>query len=167
MAAIKPESIQAKIITSPEDLARKLHIWKFLGKKIVFTNGCFDLLHRGHVEYLDKASLLGDMLIIGMNSDSSVKLLKGESRPVQDEYSRALILASLSFVDLVVPFSEETPHALISQIKPDVLVKGGDYEVSEIVGYDILKSYGGQVLTIDLTQGFSTSSILKKLNQQK
>jgi D-glycero-beta-D-manno-heptose 1-phosphate adenylyltransferase len=163
MAAIRQESTQAKIITSPEDLARLLTIWKFQSKKIVFTNGCFDILHRGHVEYLSQASLLGDKLIIGMNTDSSVRILKGESRPVQDEYSRALILASLACVDLVVPFPEETPLQLIEQIRPDVLVKGGDYEITEIVGYELLKSYGGKVLTIDLTAGFSTTAILKKL----
>lgn len=163
MPSIKPESVKNKIITSPEDLARKLAIWKFQNKKIVFTNGCFDLLHRGHVEYLSEASTLGDILIIGMNTDASVKVLKGENRPVQDEYSRALILASLAFVDLVVPFPEETPYRLIESVRPDVLVKGGDYEVTEIVGYDILKSYGGQVVTISLTHGFSTTSILKKI----
>ena len=132
-------------------------------RKIVFTNGCFDILHRGHIEYLSKASDLGDVLIIGLNTDASVKRIKGEGRPVQDETSRALILASLRFVEAVILFDEDTPYDLISMIKPDVLVKGGDYTEETIVGADIVKAIGGEVVTIPLVEGYSTSGLIKVL----
>lgn len=137
-------------------------LWKSEDLKLVFTNGCFDILHRGHVEYLSNAKDLGDVLIVGLNTDKSVKMLKGSDRPINDEDSRALILASLSFVDVVVLFDEETPLNLISAIKPDVLVKGGDYKAEEIVGYDIVKDSGGEIVVIDLVDGFSTTNIIKK-----
>ena len=130
-------------------------------KKIVFTNGCFDILHRGHIEYLSMARDLGVVLIIGLNTDDSVKRIKGEGRPVQDETSRALILASLRFVEAIILFDEDTPYDLISMIKPDVLVKGGDYTEETIVGADIVKANGGEVVTIPLVEGYSTSGLIE------
>jgi rfaE bifunctional protein nucleotidyltransferase chain/domain len=135
-------------------------MWRFQGRKIVFTNGCFDILHKGHIEYLSKARDLGDILIIGLNTDASVSRLKGAGRPVQDESSRALVLASLRFVEAVVFFDEDTPYNLIDLLKPDVLVKGGDYAEETIVGADIVRANGGEVVTIPLTEGYSTSKIL-------
>jgi rfaE bifunctional protein nucleotidyltransferase chain/domain len=147
-------------------ISNSLNYWRFKDKKIVFTNGCFDIIHRGHIEYLSKAADLGDILVIGLNTDSSVKKLKGENRPVQDQYSRALILASLAFVHLVVFFDEDTPYNLIKLVQPDILVKGGDYKIEEIVGYDIVKKRNGKVVTIDFVEGFSTTNILNKsINQ--
>lgn len=155
--------IRSKISTQKENLTELLSIWRFKEEKIVFTNGCFDILHRGHVEYLSQAAALGTKLIVGLNTDLSVKRLKGESRPVNDEQARALLLSSLLFVDQVVLFAEDTPLELIRYIQPDVLVKGKDYEPEKIVGYDIVKAKGGKIVTIDLTEGFSTTSILKKI----
>lgn len=131
------------------------------GLKVVFTNGCFDILHRGHVEYLSKAADMGDVLVVGLNTDASVKRLKGEGRPVNNEEARALVLASLGFVDAVVLFDEDTPYELIKAVHPDVLVKGADYKVEEIVGYDIVTSYGGQVTTVPLVSGYSTSKLIE------
>ena len=155
-------SIKNKLL-SREDLETKLSEWRSLKKNIVFTNGCFDILHRGHVEYLAQASDLGDKLIVGLNTDASVKRLKGESRPVNDEQSRALLLSALQFVDAVVLFGEDTPYELIKQVQPDVLVKGNDYRAEEIVGYDIVTAKGGKVLTINLVEGFSTTNIIKRM----
>lgn len=153
------EVTQNKIIEKAL-LGNRVAMWKFQAKKIVFTNGCFDILHRGHIEYLSQARDLGDVLIIGLNTDSSVKRLKGESRPVQDETSRALTLASLRFVEAVILFDEDTPYELIDFIQPDVLVKGGDYTEDNIVGAGIVKANGGQVVTIPLVEGYATSKIL-------
>ncbi len=133
------------------------------GKKIVFTNGVFDILHYGHVDYLAKARSLGDVLIVGVNRDSSVKRIKTDNRPIQDEKDRARILAALKMVDYVVMFNEETPEKLIRLIKPDVLVKGADYKISEIVGADFVKSYGGEVKRVRLAEGRSTSHIIDKI----
>ena len=133
------------------------------GLKVVFTNGCFDILHRGHVEYLSKAADMGDVLVVGLNTDASVKRLKGEGRPINNEEARALVLASLSFVDAVVLFDEDTPYQLIKTVRPDVLVKGADYQPEKIVGYDIVTSYGGTVATVPLVDGFSTTSVIAKL----
>jgi D-glycero-beta-D-manno-heptose 1-phosphate adenylyltransferase len=141
-------------------IGNRAAMWRFLNQKIVFTNGCFDLLHRGHIEYLSQAKDKGQILVIGLNTDASVKRLKGESRPVQDETSRALILASLRFVDAVVLFDEDTPLELIKTIQPDVLVKGGDYTEETIVGADFVKANGGKVAVIPLVEGFSTTGIL-------
>ena len=156
------DSIRHKILDK-SSLKTWLDETKSRNQKIVFTNGCFDILHRGHIEYLAKAAELGDVLIIGLNSDSSVKLLKGPGRPIQDEQSRALILASLQFVSKVILFEEETPYNLIKEVQPDVLVKGGDYKPAEIVGYDILQETGGQVITVDFVKGYSSSSIIQLL----
>jgi D-glycero-beta-D-manno-heptose 1-phosphate adenylyltransferase len=156
------ESIQAKILNE-----KSLNSWlarmHFKNKKIVFTNGCFDILHPGHIVYLSKAADSGDALIIGLNSDASVRKLKGIDRPIMDQDSRALLLASLGFVSAVVLFEEDTPYRLIQAIQPDILVKGSDYIPEEIVGYDIVKSRGGEVLTIDFVEGYSSSSIRRKI----
>jgi len=137
--------------------------WKYFGEKIVFTNGCFDILHLGHIEYLAKAADLGNHLVVGLNTDSSIHKLKGPQRPVISEQARQYILASLKFVDAVILFDEETPYNLIASIIPDILVKGDDYKAEEIVGYDIVKNNGGEVRTITLTPGYSSSSIIKKI----
>lgn len=155
-------TIKNKLL-SCQDLETRLSEWRSAGKTIVFTNGCFDILHRGHVEYLAQAADLGDKIIIGLNTDASVKRLKGESRPVNDEKSRALLLSALQFVDVVVFFDEDTPYELIKQVQPDILVKGNDYKPEEIVGYDIVTAKGGKVLTIDLVEGFSTTNIISRM----
>ncbi|MFD2161404.1 D-glycero-beta-D-manno-heptose 1-phosphate adenylyltransferase [Paradesertivirga mongoliensis] len=154
--------IENKILTL-DKLFPLLSIWKFQDKKTVFTNGCFDLLHRGHVDYLAKASDLGHKLIIGLNSDSSTSSIKGPHRPITDQTSRAQLLASFFFVDAVVLFNEETPYELIKAIKPDVLVKGADYTIDKIVGADLVTANGGEVKTIDYIAGYSTSAIEQKI----
>lgn len=160
------ERISKKILDN-ESLDVWLQQCREHGDKIVFSNGCFDILHRGHVEYLSKAADLGDVLIIGLNTDASVRRLKGESRPVNGQESRALMLAALSFVDAVVFFDEDTPYNLINKVQPDVLVKGKDYKREDVVGYDIVTSKGGKVITIDLVDGFSTTNIINKINGLK
>ena len=139
--------------------------WKKAGQKIVFTNGCFDIIHRGHIELLSKASDFGQKFIVALNTDSSVQKLKGPSRPLQDESSRTQIMASFEFVNLVVLFPQETPLELIKLIKPDFLIKGGDYKADEIVGYDVVTENKGQVITIQFVEGYSTTSIIKKMNK--
>jgi rfaE bifunctional protein nucleotidyltransferase chain/domain len=137
---------------------------KASGKKIVFTNGCFDILHAGHVQYLEEASELGDFLIVALNTDESVQRLdKSPARPLQNEYSRTHVMASLAFVGAVVLFNEDTPQNIIELITPDVLVKGADYEISNIVGADWVIKHGGEVKTIEFLPGFSTSAIEKKI----
>lgn len=155
--------LQSKVVYDYQELANDIAYWKFKDKKVVFTNGCFDILHRGHVEYLAKAASLADIMVVGLNTDSSVTRLKGSKRPVQDETSRALILASLSFVTRVVLFDEDTPYELIKFVQPDVLVKGSDYKAEEIVGYDVVKAKSGEVVTIDIVDGYSTTAIVRKL----
>ncbi len=152
-------------LTSAEAIRYQLAAATFLGKKIVFTNGVFDILHTGHVDYLSKARDLGDILVLGLNTDASVKRLnKGPERPINNEVSRATVLGALECVDYIILFDEETPYELIKAIQPDVLVKGSDYKAEAIVGYDIVKAKGGQVITIDLSQGFSTTNIIKKIS---
>ncbi len=161
------EIIQKKIL-NPNDLQHSLSLWRFKGRKIVFTNGCFDLIHLGHIDYLSKAKDLGDILVVGVNTDKSVKMLgKGENRPITDENSRAMIMASLHFVDAVVLFDEETPGDLIKTVQPDVLVKGSDYRVEDVVGYDIVTNKGGKVVSIDLLPGYSTTAIEQKIKGKK
>lgn len=135
-------------------------------KSIVFTNGCFDLLHVGHVTYLAQAKALGDVLVIGLNSDDSVRRLKGPNRPVNEQNARALVLAALESVDYVVFFDEDTPYNIITHVKPDILVKGGDYKIDNIVGGDFVRARGGQVLTIPFVDGFSTSNILEQIKEK-
>ena len=136
------------------------------GKKIVFTNGCFDLLHVGHIKYLSKAKDLGDILIIGLNSDKSVKKLKGNNRPINSFEDRAKLLAALKSVDLVIMFEEQTPENLIKEIIPDVLVKGGDYDIKEIVGYQTVIDNGGQVKTLSFYDGYSSTNYIDKINKR-
>jgi rfaE bifunctional protein nucleotidyltransferase chain/domain len=147
-----------------ESLQPLLKSWSDAGYKVVFTNGCFDILHRGHVEYLCHARDLGDKLVLGLNTDASVKRLgKSPERPVNDEQTRATILAALECIDAIILFDEDTPYELISFVQPDVLVKGNDYKAEDIVGYDIVSAKGGQVITIPLVQGFSTTKLIEKL----
>lgn len=148
---------------SRNNLSARLRIYRIQKKKIVFTNGVFDILHRGHVDYLRKAKSLGDVLIVGMNTDSSVKKIKGPNRPIQNQNDRAVILASLKSVDYVILFDEPTPDEIIHFVKPDVLGKGADYKLNQIAGADYVKSYGGKVKRIKLILGRSTSKILTKL----
>ena len=133
------------------------------GRTVVFTNGCFDLLHRGHLHVLEKAASLGDVLVVGLNTDESVRRLKGPTRPVQDLAERAALLSSLCMVDIVVPFAQDTPAELIRQLIPTVLVKGGDYTSESVVGADTVKAAGGRVEIIDLLPGYSTSALIRKL----
>ena len=146
-------------IKTIDQLSFDLYRWKFFGKKIVFTNGCFDLLHAGHIESLSQAASFGDILIVGLNNDASVKRLKGESRPIQQEQNRATLLASLYMVDAVVLFEEDTPLELIKKIMPDVLVKGGDYAPETIVGAKEVIANGGKVEIIPLVPGLSTTNL--------
>jgi len=136
---------------------------QFIGQKIVFTNGCFDILHLGHVHYLAEAKSMGHILVIGLNSDASVKRLKGEERPVNPEYARAMVLAALQVVDYVIIFQEATPYELIQQVNPQVLVKGGDYRIDQVVGSDWVVAHGGEVHLINFIDGFSTSQLIEKL----
>jgi D-glycero-beta-D-manno-heptose 1-phosphate adenylyltransferase len=156
------EVLRNKILSGPT-LLRNLAIWRFQERKIVFTNGCFDILHLGHIDYLSKAADLGDILMIGVNTDASVSRIKGPQRPLQDQESRAMVLASLRFVDAVVFFDEDTPYELIRLVQPDVLTKGADYQPKDIVGYDIVMANGGEVITIDFLPGYSTSKIEKHI----
>ena len=156
------ENIKNKIYTQA-DLKSVLNVWRLLEKKIVFTNGCFDLLHLGHIDYLSKAADMGDKLVIGLNSDASVAALKGAGRPISDQISRSVLLASFSFVDAVVLFDDPTPIQLIEWVRPDVLVKGADYTIDKIAGAEMVMQYGGLVKTIDFLNGYSTSLIEKKI----
>lgn len=132
------------------------------GKKVVFTNGCFDLLHVGHIRYLQEAKQQGDLLVVAVNSDRSVKQLKGPTRPIQTENDRAEILAALGCVDCVLIFDEETPEKMIHEVRPDILVKGGDWKIDQIVGGEFVQSYGGQVLSLSFVNGKSTTSLIEK-----
>lgn len=140
--------------------------WKAANEKVVFTNGCFDLLHLGHLKYLAEAADLGQRLIIGLNSDSSVRILKGPSRPVKEEYERAMQLVTLSYVDGIVLFNEETPKELITYLMPDILVKGGDYTIDQIVGAQEVLSAGGKVKILSFIEGYSTSDLIQKIKAQ-
>ena len=153
-------------IYSREDLVQQVKAWQSQNQRIVFTNGCFDILHLGHVDYLEKARQLGDKLIVGVNTDTSVSRLKGPYRPLQDEMSRARIMASLLFIDAVILFGEETPYELIKALLPDILVKGDDYSVRNIVGQDIVLQNGGEVKTIALVKGYSTTNVIDKVKRQ-
>ena len=145
-----------------ETIESSLAPFRSAGKKIVFTNGCFDLLHVGHVRYLQEARQLGDLLVVGVNSDASVKRLKGPTRPVQIENDRAEILAALAAVDFTVIFTEDTPENLIHKVKPDILVKGGDWQIEQIVGAPFVQSYGGKVMSLQFVDGKSTTKLIEK-----
>lgn len=160
------EAINNKIYSLSE-LEKQVKQWSKENKKIVFTNGCFDIIHQGHIDYLAKARDLGDKLIIGLNTDLSVSSIKGPTRPIQDEKSRAIILASMQFVDAIVYFSDPTPYELIKTLQPDILVKGADYKPQDIVGYDIVKAKGGEIITLTYLEGYSTTNIIKKIYSEK
>lgn len=164
--------IQSKILDH-SDAAKKISLWKMKGAKVVFTNGCFDIIHKGHVSYLAEAAELGNKMVVALNTDASVKNQgKGDDRPINDNDARALVLASLGFVDLVVFFDSDTPLKLIRLLEPDVLVKGADYNPEEtdsnsksyIVGSDTVKNYGGEVIAIPLVEGFSTTNVINKMS---
>lgn len=157
------EHIESKIWHMNQEFELQLAVWRFHEHKIVFTNGCFDLLHLGHIDYLAKAAAEGTLMIVGMNSDESVQRIKGDSRPIKDEKSRAMTLAAVGFVGAVVIFDEDTPKKLIEMVQPDILVKGKDYEAKDIIGADIVEKKGGQIITMDLVEGYSTSAIIDKI----
>jgi rfaE bifunctional protein nucleotidyltransferase chain/domain len=149
----------------PPDARTKLQLWRAANARVVFTNGVFDLLHRGHAEYLEEAHALGDRLVVGVNSDASVRRLKGPSRPIVGEDDRVALVAALACVDLAVLFGDDTPLRLIEAVQPDVLVKGGDYAVPDIVGRDVVEARGGRVTTIALRPGLSTSELVKRIRE--
>jgi rfaE bifunctional protein nucleotidyltransferase chain/domain len=157
--------LKEKIIAK-DQLGKLLNYWRFHSNKIVFTNGCFDILHAGHVDYLAQAKDLGNKLVLGLNTDASVKRQnKSPERPVNNEAARAMVLAALESVDAIVLFDEDTPLELIKHVQPDVLVKGNDYKAEDIVGYDIVTARGGKVITIPLLEGFSTTNLISKLRK--
>ncbi len=160
---MKQSQVIPEKIYSREELVKAVARWRLLSKKIVFTNGCFDILHSGHISSLSEAAKEADILIVGLNTDKSTKRLKGEGRPVNDENSRALIMASLAIVDAVTLFDEDTPLELIKAILPDVLVKGGDYTQDQIVGAKEVIAFGGIIVINPIIEGFSTTSIIEKM----
>lgn len=147
-------------------LRRRVRALRAAGQRVVFTNGCFDLLHPGHVRYLEQARSLGDILVVAINSDASVRRLKGPTRPLVPEADRARVLAGLAAVDFVTVFSDDTPYALIQALEPDVLVKGGDWRVRDIVGGDVVRSYGGRVLSLPYLPGYSTTALVERICRQ-
>jgi len=150
-------------LMSRDELQKQSNRWKLQGRKIIFTNGCFDILHKGHLELLAQAAALGDILVVGVNADLSVSKLKGDERPVNDESFRSLMLASLTIVDAVCIFPEDTPLELIQTIMPDIIVKGGDYDPSSVVGAEDVVKNGGEVKIIPLVTGYSTSALIRKI----
>lgn len=157
-------SIEGKIMTADE-ARKRLAQWRTLGKKVAFTNGCFDILHRGHIFSLGQAAAEADYLVVGLNSDASTKRLKGPERPINDEQSRALLIASLAMVDLVILFEEDTPLQLITSLLPDVIVKGGDYTVEQIAGSKEVIANGGRVVINPIVEGFSTTGLVDKISK--
>ena len=153
-------------IKDAKNLAKTLSALKSKGKRIVFTNGCFDILHVGHVDYLSRAKRLGDILVIGLNSDSSVKKIKGKDRPINKESDRAKVLSSLYFVDYIASFNETTPENLIKKVRPDILVKGGDWKIEDIVGSSFVRSYGGKIRRIPFVKGHSTTSLIARIERK-
>ena len=159
----KLDHIRKKIL-DPETLKSQLAIWRFKEKKIVFTNGCFDIVHYGHIDYLSRAADLGDILLLGLNSDASVKRLKGECRPVNKEFDRSMLLASFSFITSVIIFDDDTPYDLIKMIQPDILIKGGDYKAQDVVGYDLVTARDGKVIILPFIKGYSTTNLIEKIS---
>lgn len=158
-------SIESKIAEDYQAATAIVHHWQQQGCDVVFTNGCFDLLHKGHILYLQEAADQGDKLIVAINADDSVRRLKGEHRPIKDQDNRALIMAALAFVDLVVIFHEETPLELIEMVSPDILVKGGDWKPEQIVGSEHVISQGGTVLSLQFVEGYSTTALEEKIKK--
>ena len=162
---VAPETTDRRIFDRIS-VVRMVNVWRLKSDRIVFTNGCFDILHRGHVEYLQEAAALGDRLVVGVNSDASVRRLgKGEDRPLNDQDSRAKVLAALRCVDAVVIFEEDTPLELITALQPDVVAKGGDWKPEQIVGADLVKARGGEVRSLKLVDGFSTTALVEKIRR--
>lgn len=155
---------ESKILTRDQAIQQAKR-WHAEGKQLVFTNGCFDIVHLGHIDYLEKARNLGDRLILGLNTDASVSCIKGPLRPVVNEYARARLMAALEFVDAVTLFDEPTPLELIEAVQPDILVKGDDYSVANIVGADFVLGRGGRVETISLVPGYSTTKLIERIKQ--
>ena len=153
------------IILKKNEIQSWLKNFRKIKRKLVFTNGCFDILHVGHITYLEKAKNFGDALFVGINSNNSIKKIKGINRPVNDQNDRAIVLKSIESVDVVTIFDEETPENLIKEIAPDYLVKGGDYNPNKIVGYNKVTSYGGKVKIISYVEGFSSTNIIKKIKE--
>ncbi len=158
------KTVLSKLV-SLKEASNLIHVWQQAGETIVFTNGCFDILHKGHIDYLTRAADLGHRLVVGLNSDGSVSRLKGEHRPLQDQSGRSFVMASLACVSAVVIFDEDTPENLIEVLRPDVLVKGGDYTLETVVGADLVLGYGGKVELLPFLEGYSTSAIEKKIIQ--
>lgn len=154
-------------IVNIDKLIKEISIDKYFKRKIIFTNGCFDLLHIGHLTYLNKAKEYGDILIVGLNSDKSVKRLKGKNRPINSENDRAYILASMESIDYVIIFDEDTPYNIIDKIKPNILIKGNDYKIEEIAGNDIVRNNGGEVILIPIIKNISTTNIINKIKEIK
>jgi len=161
---MKNLNLSEKILNNTQ-LTKRTKDWKTAGKKIVFTNGCFDILHKGHLEILSTSASFGDILVVGINTDDSVKRLKGPSRPINDEHFRSLMLASIQYIDAVLLFDEETPLNLITILMPDVLVKGGDYTVEQIVGADVVLKNGGEVKIVPIVKGYSTTKIVESIQK--
>lgn len=153
----------AQLVKTLSDLKKNIFSLRKCGKKIVFTNGCFDLIHPGHIKVFRESKKRGDVLVLGLNSDSSIRKIKGEGRPILNEKSRVDILKSIVYIDFIILFDEKTPLRIIKAIKPDVLVKGGDWRIDKIVGGDFVRSYGGEVFQVKLQRGFSTTGIIKKI----
>jgi len=157
--------LQKKIL-NPKSLKKQLESWKDTDKKIVFTNGCFDILHLGHLDLLQEAADLGDVLIVGLNSDTSIKKIKGDNRPINNQKTRTELLASLFYVEFVVTFEDETPIKLVETIIPQIMVKGGDYKKSEIIGADFVEENGGKVVIFPIKKDYSTTNIIDKIREQ-
>ncbi|QJW88864.1 D-glycero-beta-D-manno-heptose 1-phosphate adenylyltransferase [Spirosoma taeanense] len=155
---------ESKILTR-EQAIQQADVWRTNGEQIVFTNGCFDIVHLGHIDYLEKARSLGQRLILGLNTDASVSRIKGPLRPVVNEYARARLMAALEFIDLVTLFDEPTPLELIEAVRPDILVKGNDYSIATIVGADFVLARGGRVETVALVPGYSTTALIERIKQ--
>ena len=162
--SITEQLTSSKILSLPQAIEQAAQ-WRIQGQRIVFTNGCFDIVHLGHIDYLEKARALGDRLVLGLNTDASVSRIKGPLRPVVNEYARSRMMAAMAFIDLVVLFDEPTPKELIEAIQPDILVKGDDYTVATIVGADFVLANGGTVETIPLVKGYSTTSLIERIKQ--
>lgn len=162
---MKELSLVTDKIQERKNLSELAAQWRHAGKKIVFTNGCFDILHRGHLQILSDAAASGDILVVGLNTDASVKRLKGDQRPVNEESFRALMMASLQIVDAVTLFDEDTPLELIRALQPDVIVKGGDYSISNVVGADEVISRGGEVKIVPFVKGYSTTALIEAIQK--
>lgn len=162
---VYPSPISDKIVPNRDIASQRVQAWCADGERVVFTNGCFDILHPGHVTYLHHARSLGDRLIVGINSDDSTRRLKGPTRPVNELAARMILLAGLSSTDMIVPFDEDTPIALLQRFKPDILCKGGDYSLAEVVGADEVVAWGGRVVVVDEVPGYATTSLIEKIRR--